>query len=124
MREIKFRAWDKKEKRMLEVVTLYRMHPDGHSVRCRGKIDLIEGTFELMQYTGLKDKNERHEIYEDDFLRKRSGVIYRVVWNQIYCRFELETIGGGPVSVRDLAREENTEWEVIGNIYENSDLLK
>lgn len=67
----------------------------------------------LMQFTGLTDKNGK-EIYEGDIVRYRDG-IYKVDW------FE-----NGFYLFRDVRAKFDIWWvdtEVIGNIYENPDLL-
>jgi len=63
MREIKFRAWDKERKTMLSPDDL--CHLEGNVSKA-----LKESSphLELMQFTGLKDKNNR-EIYEGDIVK-------------------------------------------------------
>lgn len=121
MREIKFRAWDKKNKQWEypDYITM-----DGEPMW----FDREDGTIEdysftdivLMQYTGLKDKNEK-EIYEGDILQngKEKFTIENELGNN--CGECFDVWGW------DMPADENAIslwWEVIGNIYENPNLVK
>ena len=123
MREIKFRAWDKKENKMQQVVQILYGHEASNyplsvdffrSVKSRLIKDI-----ELMQYTGLKDKNGK-EIYEGDIVKsdwiedKQRITASKVIFNA--GRFTCLGLN------YDLYRM--PELEVIGNIYENKELLK
>lgn len=73
----------------------------------------------LMQYTGLKDKKGK-EIYDGDVLRYGTSPVYQVkmnysAWSAI-CKTE-----NGTASV--LLHNREKLFEVIGNIYENGNLL-
>ena len=121
MREIKFRAWLKEERKMVNVETLFI----GINRLCFGNSkteDLFFRDFEeveLMQYTGVKDKNGK-EIYEGDITICKYGpqIAMEVKWVDEGFRTLGKYDGDNYVGfVR------NNE-EVIGNIYENKNLLE
>jgi len=129
VREIKFRAWDKKGREMFRVIML--SFPVGRNeiiVSGRGGSITLdkrrEGRY-LMQYTGLHDKNGK-EIYEGDII-KTFGLLdnitgpvefsdYKLTW-QIHPSRWNEDVGFELFDIR-------VHLEVIGNIYENPDLLE
>ena len=106
MREIKFRAWDGIKMRGIGNLQ------DRFSIRNDG---VVNGNIEyiLMQYTGLKDKNGT-EIYEGDILQRNDNSIAVV-------EFE----NGMFITKYDALMWELCENSpiVIGNIYQNPELL-
>ncbi len=122
MREIKFRAWDKKYKAMASFELMQTNArfaidaplPSGQFVVLPRHENIV-----LMQFTGLKDKNGK-EIYEGDILLDDTeGETYDCVeWNSFNGGFDTKYW----YSPRELV--ENAEsHEIIGNIYENPELL-
>lgn len=128
MREIKFRAWDKIFKEMGNVACLNLSEfSTDHIIKNKSHPNFYNQTFNnliLMQYTGLKDVHGK-EIYEGDiiielydgkpkhsipsncivewgFHSDHSSYMYQLGWN--------------------LWEEE--EYKVVGNIYENPELLR
>lgn len=172
MREIKFRAWLNKDKKMVEV---YRIdfnyciiaHEAVRPHEPKGAYNVQSSIIDfkhLMQFTGLKDKNGK-EIYEGDIFDTYVGsndfpvhkkIIIEMAFGQwgyfephykvgenwvgTYMERECSKINGGigyiwnplinfPMSEGVLLasnpkKEEYIYIEVIGNIYENPELLK
>lgn len=122
----KFRAWDKENKEMLFVRQIDFMF--GKVVlECYEQFFIDE--VELMQYTGLRDKNGR-EIYEGDIIRffdcDGDGYTVPVVWDNDYACFSVDW-GSNMLTSFDYLEEFYTELkdiEVVGNIYENLSLIR
>ena len=78
---------------------------------------LYKKDLKIMQYTGLKDKNNK-EIYEGDILFESFGErYYKVVFENGSFRAEIEEYS---LDLMDVAHC----CEIIGNIYENPELIK
>ena len=113
MREIKFRAWDGKKMRGQSKNDFFSIRHDG-LLSMSNRDDCV-----LMQYTGLSDKHGK-PIYEGDIIKSKNWRfgIYVIEWCSgsfiIKCQNVNERIGG------NLTRE---CFEVIGNIYENPELV-
>lgn len=110
-REIKFRAWD--GEKMTDTIRL----EFAHGLRLVSTSDLGfdmigDDKCELMQYTGLKDKNG-FEIYEGDIVRHGNGARGEVLFK--YGGFLVKEIGQFDGLISSL---NDSDWEVIGNIYE------
>lgn len=127
MREIKFRAWNKNTKRMLNGVSSLEWDYIGsimigvkESQVLRKKFNPI-GAIELMQYTGLKDKNGK-EIYEGDILRGLTVGNFWVQWKDKSACFGIGDLSEN-IPLKYYLEDILNEVEVIGNIYENPELL-
>lgn len=138
-REIKFRAWNKEKN-----IMVYNNEDDTYGYWdgcCNSNVGMVneilnskyyEG-YEFMQFTGLYDKNGK-EIYEgdvvlyedwemayegggnDSFINK--GIIEYVECNCCFNVTERQT-----VELQDVLYKDNESLEVIGNIYDNPELL-
>ena len=118
VREIKFRAWDRYEEGMAKHDSIYFGQMD-HDDTLGSLLICLQERYELMQYTGLKDKNGV-EIYEGDVL---SGWIDSH-WHSGEDKFvEVVKYDDKTASYNFPAIEVRYgDLEVIGNIYENKQL--
>ena len=130
MRQIKFRAWDKKGKRfwtqkeMTEIGGFYYTHG----------VDPDPEEYALMQYTGLHDKNGK-EIYEGDILELGEPKVLRSSLNDEVTYMPIGGSGSllkvyfenGCFRTKEGVLEDILSWHnsfVKGNLYENPELIE
>ena len=118
MRTIKYRAWDAERKIMCYEFESLSPSMD-YGVLVVGRFDKDYYELELMQYTGLKDKNGK-EIYEGDILESGDEIL-KVLYNSSMAAFDVEYMGG---DVDSLGEMHMNHVEIIGNICETPELLK
>lgn len=127
----KFRAWDKELKTMLDVSlidfqkrVLVGEHWEFGETNFMG-FDEID----LMQSTGLLDKNDQ-EIFEGDIITNGPDVIcmkrHNTLGFYVEQKGKVEFIAGGVdlEEFEDAAKEIADNLEIIGNIFENKELLE
>lgn len=124
MREIKFRAWNEVEEKMYNWYEFLNTNMKNTFIAPESTAII------LMQYTRLKDKNEK-EIYEGDIVKYdefwegdchyNSGV-GQILWDDEETGFYLTAKDTSFIDLFNLTR--NLDAEVIGNIYENPELLE
>lgn len=114
-RELKFLAWHKKNKKIYRIASISIQNESVFLINENNKkFHAFFDEIELLEYTGLKDKNGK-EIYEGDILpnshQKNCVVIFE---------------NGGFIAKGKgfyIVPQHFQECEVIGNIYENPELL-
>lgn len=123
----RFRAWHKTCEEMGRIAFIrYRQSGEIAHLSFRGntysglvKLDEIE----LMQSTGLKDKNGK-EVFEGDIIKCTRGCLHEVYIEKEYGG----TYFGGMPAVYLKGLREGYAWteheEIVGNIYENPELLE
>ena len=124
-REIKFRAWDSYNKFMINPVC--ELHDNGHfwGEDFTNTDYVVTGKSHIMQFTGLTDKNGK-EIYEGDIFPSMSDGIkfYKVVFeNSAFVVYHNHGYCGTLGKLIEIAPKFNFNLEIIGNIYENPELL-
>lgn len=122
MREIKFRVWDNNHEAM-------------HYSDDAGSLDWIFGLVDrhggaIMQYTGLKDKNQKY-IYEGDILRWQDWQQEECEdWDRYIVSFKAPSFvwgcfrDGKKLDTNGEVLRDTEDFEIMGNIYENKGLLK
>ncbi|CEQ01595.1 phage protein TIGR01671 [[Clostridium] sordellii] len=121
MREIKFRTWNKSENKMYYNAELtYDFGMNGSNVMEESFGGIITNDdFILMQYTGLKDIKGK-EIYEGDIVKFHSQYYQEDIVGSIKFGYGMYFIDDGGF---DLYAKHDI-CEVIGNIYNDKELLK
>ena len=122
----KFRAWLKDEYRMTDVreITFF----DDEVQMISDVTDFYTyGEFELMQSTGLIDKNGK-EVFENDVIRDSDGFEGIVQYDESYGVYGiayLPTLSNGiDMTFEELKDNYRNKFEVVGNIYENPEFLE
>lgn len=128
MREIKFRAWDEKNKTMHNVWGLTQISVClEEDAEFPPHYQKLSNGFKIMQSTGIKDKNGK-EIYEGDVVMLdhwKSSDIFNYSKPFIVSYYEGEiNFRQGDYNNFKGSLNGKLNIEVIGNIYENPELLE
>jgi len=117
----KFRAWGAVEHKMVQVVSLNYGSPSGLTVNGSNMVGLVES---LMQCTGFGDVHDT-SIYVGDILKDDYGRILEVEWYGYRFRFKAiaETNFTYAYQICDWFGVDMVRPEIIGNIYENPDMV-
>lgn len=134
-REIKFRAWLKPVDHFDGEMIFEGCDSDSIMISNGNGFSVLEeyeyldkDRFEIMQYTGLKDKNGV-EIYEGDIVQYEDGKILKVLFKLGYF-FAYDGYTNTSEASERMLFDDRTPFEpsfeikVIGNIHENPELLK
>ena len=136
----KFRAWDSeanimiysdhRTRKLYDVYYGFEMNEKGE-LECRWEGDFTESQVldggildNIMQYTGLKDKNGR-QIFEGDILKCRRYEFVKVIWGDdgFKAWYQPSSVNITVISLNHFLKK-NKSTKIIGNIYENPELLE
>lgn len=139
MERLKFKIWDKKNKKFLiksidNIGINDKQCIDTNEFKNNvfsyldwenGSIRLNSKKYVVLQYIGLKDKNCK-EIYEGDIIKDMDNLYYKVIYIKesacfVFSPIRKDTKIKFSFSFR---KSNNREMEVVGNIFENRDFSK
>ena len=126
----RFRAWIKEEKCFADYIETIRYYAKEVDLCwggiCESDCFDFEGVI-FTQSTGLKDKNGK-EIFEGDILAVEADdgvIILKVSWDDEHALFVIKTKKfNEETALAELVDDNSYPFEVIGNIYENPELLE
>lgn len=119
MNNLRFRAWDKNKEMFTNYQIVDNMLYFMDKITGVWKRDDNKKRFVLMQSTGLKDRTDK-EIFEKDIVRGVFSENHEVVWRKEQGCWVIQA--AGTIGLTELAKY-NKMLEVVGNIYENKDLI-
>jgi len=117
----KFRAWFLQGNKMLNVATIDFLEKE---VKSHANVMYSFDEIELMQSTGLVDMYDK-EIFNGDILQTSDGELAKAVWNKELACWEAEFLDE-IVDLSEVAdvKSNRSDCEIVGNIYENPELLE
>jgi len=126
MREIKFRVWNKATNKWHESLEDFNLNQLNN---CK---EVIDSGYVIQQFIGLRDKNG-HEIYEGDVIYIDGSADYVVIWSDLKIGWDIDCIFRqdyepfmSNFELSECGADKNgnfTSLEIIGNIFENSNLI-
>lgn len=132
-RIIKFRAWARDDNPFKKGLMSYNVYPMlNNEIYIDGDIYYVDKFIELMQFTGLHDKNGK-EIYEGDILQSyihpEIELLHKIEWSEKFNGWFAKNLNnkGKDYKTGDIqlwVYIQHNLFEVIGNIYENPELIK
>ncbi|WP_431162817.1 YopX family protein [Bacillus mycoides] len=116
MQVVKFRVWDMKRKEMVYINDLYFFEEEGIHEIIDGIAKGHHTAYKIMQYTSMKDKKGKR-VYEGDIISYRDRV-YESDEREVICFID------GGFGTKDWWLRDIGEYEVVGNVYENPELIE
>jgi uncharacterized phage protein (TIGR01671 family) len=124
----KFRVWDKLAERMIYPHNDNQQH---FIIDLNGRFHNLQNgsggdDYVIQQYTGLTDSND-DPIYEGDIIIDNQKQKYEIIFDENHARYDLKVCGENKLRGQTSYGTEIYEKkhiEVIGNIFENPELLK
>lgn len=124
MKELKIKAWLKKEKKMVSIIGIdfnyeyIRYTEDDNLFNSDYKVAELKD-IELLQFTGLKD-NGGQELYEADVIKFNDGI--DDIYGLISYDDEDGTYRVSYENITEHLSEREGDFEIVGNIFENPQL--
>lgn len=124
MKELKIKAWLKKEKKMVSIIGIdlnyeYIRYTEDDNLFNENYKTAEFKNIELLQFTGLKD-NGGQELYEADVIKFNDGI--DDIYGLISYDDEDGTYRVSYENITEHLSEREGDFEIVGNIFENPDL--